>query len=463
MSYKNSLLCGAGVSLALALGLGAPAYAKPVKHHHHAAAAAAPDPKEEEIRELREQNATLNARLSAVEGVMLQTQAAAQQAQAAATQTQAAQAQVAAQTADEIKRIPGEVKTAVAAIPKPKPGWEGSTSVTGRMYYDASNIEQKSNGVTVPGGPNGTNFDIKRFYIGIDHKFNDTFSANITTDFNYDSGPAGATQLYIKKAYLQAKLSDALTFRLGSADLPWIPFVEDIYGYRYVEYVMIDRDKFGTSADWGVHALGKLPLGNMVTLNYAFAAINGQGYKKPGFIGGVNRSNDVDFEGRVSANVSNFTFAVGGYDGKLGNAVQGTPTYQNAQRFDALAAYVDKRIRLGGEYFYAKAWADVKQSNPLLVNASEGWSGFGSFKFTDQIGVFGRYDWVKPKKTTAPTFVDNYFNLGVSYSPAKIVDFALVYKRDKIDNGSLSTQNGTIGGSANGTYDEFGLWGQFRW
>jgi hypothetical protein len=63
---------------------------------------------------------------------------------------------------------------------------------------------------------------------------------------------------------------------------------------------------------------------------------------------------------------------------------------------------------------------------------------------------------------------DNYFNVGISYSPAKIVDFALVYKRDKADNGFLSTSNGTIGGLAqalgsNGTYDEIGLFGQVRW
>ena len=66
-------------------------------------------------------------------------------------------------------------------------------------------------------------------------------------------------------------------------------------------------------------------------------------------------------------------------------------------------------------------------------------------------------------QTTNPTTEDNYFNVGVQYEPVKIVDFALVYKRDKVDNGTVSTQNGTIGGSINGTYDEFGLWGQFRW
>ncbi len=37
----------------------------------------------------------------------------------------------------------------------------------------------------------------------IDHKFNDTYSANLTTDATYD-GTTGASQVFIKKAYLQA-------------------------------------------------------------------------------------------------------------------------------------------------------------------------------------------------------------------------------------------------------------------
>ena len=45
----------------------------------------------------------------------------------------------------------------------------------------------------------------------------------------------------------------------------------------------------------------------------------------------------------------------------------------------------------------------------------------------------------------------------------QIVDLALVYKRDEVTNGSLSTSNGVIGGVNKGTYDEIGLFGQLRW
>src|SRR5262249_1076462 len=155
--------------------------------------------------------------------------------------------------------------------------------------------------------------------------FNKIFSANLTTDFSY-VGADSLTQVYLKKAYLQAKLDDAFVFRLGSTDLPWVPFVEDLYGYRYVENTLIDRTKFGTSADWGAHLSGKVANG---MFNYAVAVVNGAGYKKP------IRTKGPDFEGRVNFNYQDFTLGVGGYAGKLG-AAHGTVTHHTANRFDAI-------------------------------------------------------------------------------------------------------------------------------
>ena len=278
MSIRITHFAGVALVALAGVSVSMPAQAKAAARHHHAAVAPKPNPEAEEIKELRSEVQTLTERLNAKEAHDQEVQAQAQQAQAAAQAATVQVQQVQTQADAQIKTIPTQVQTAVAALPKPKTGWWEGTSVSGRMYYDVTSIDQKDDGVKQ--AQNGVNFDIKRFYISVDHTFNKTFSADITTDFNYDSGPAGATQLYIKKAYLQAKLSDAAVIRLGSTDLPWVPFVEDIYGYRYLEQTLIDRTKFGTSADWGVHLAGKVPAG-MVTFNYALAAINGSGYKKP--------------------------------------------------------------------------------------------------------------------------------------------------------------------------------------
>lgn len=333
-------------------------------------------------------------------------------------------------------------------------GWWSNTSISGRMYFDITNVDHDVNGVK--GTDNGVGFDIKRFYFGVDHKFDDVWSANLTTDFQYDS-TAKVTQLYIKKAYLRANISPALDVRLGSTDLPWVPFAEGVYGYRHIENTLIDRTKFGTSADWGVHASGKF--GGM--FEYAVAVINGAGYKAPPGSNNATHFKSVDVEGRLSAKVDDFVLAVGGYTGKLGKDVQGAVTHHTATRFDALAAYKTKTITLGVEYFYGSDWNNV---TTIASDKAQGWSGFASYQFDPQWSVFGRYDWVQPNQDTNSPLKDKYFNVGVQWSPTKIVDLSLVYKHDEADHGTLATSNGTIGGAVvGGSYDEVGIFGQLRW
>jgi hypothetical protein len=347
---------------------------------------------------------------------------------------------------------------ATAAQTTNKAGWWNNTKISGRMYYDITNLDNKNDNVSSP--ENGTNFDIKRFYLGVEHQFDDVFSADLTTDFTYDSG-VGASQLYIKKAYLQANVWDWLTVRLGSADMPWVPYVENAYGYRYIENTLIDRTKYGTSADWGAHILGTFLDG---LLNYQISAVNGAGYKKIP-IGTANRSEGIDVEGRVGLAYDGLQLAVGGYDGQLGKDVTGVTTYHTATRFDALADYTFEQFQAGVEYFHENDFLSV--TSPTSDDAN-GYSAFASWKFVQQWSVFGRYDWVRPKNATNTQFTDNYYNVGISYSPTKIVDFALVYKHDRGTNGDINTSNGLIGGltdlpGSNGTYDEVGLWGQVRW
>jgi type II secretory pathway pseudopilin PulG len=129
-------------------------------------------------------------------------------AEYAALAARVAELEAKQKTSDQ--KIADQGKTASA-------GWWNNTSISGRMYYDVTNVSNKANGVRTAGAGNGTNFDIKRFYVGIDHKFNDMFSANVTTDTTYDSG-VGNGQVYLKKAFLQARIDPLLTVRVGAAD-----------------------------------------------------------------------------------------------------------------------------------------------------------------------------------------------------------------------------------------------------
>jgi hypothetical protein len=451
MKAYHRLAAGAALC-ALAGTVAVPATAKPRKHstaHRHAV-----DPRDAEIKALEAKVDALTQRLDAAEAAQKTTAQQAQSAQAAAAaaqtqatsaiaQTQAAQAQVAS-VVNQVPPLEKAIKT----------GWFANTSVSGKGFVNVSNISHKRNGVDQT--DNGTETELKRFYIGIDHKFSDVFSANVTTDFRYNTnGTSNDVLVYLKKAYLQAKLNPAFIVRVGEADLPWVPFDEGLYGYRFVENTLIDRTKFGTSSDWGVHVLGTVGPNNLVS--YQVSAINGSGYKTL-----ARNSDTIDLEGRLSLNpIKSITFAVGGYTGKLGKSADNGATTHRATRLNALAAYTDKRIRAGLEYFAAKNWNNV---NTVGTDKSNGWSAFGSFAFTPQVAAFGRYDWVKPNHDTNPALHDHYFNVGLDYKPIPPLDVALVYKRDRANNGFLSTANGIMGGTNNltdGTYNEIGLFGQF--
>lgn len=384
---------------------------------------------------------------------------AALRAQIAALQAQLNQ--VAATQQVQAEQV---AKAAAAAAPPPAamaksdaPGWFADTKITGKAFFNVSTIDQNSTdlaGNTTDSAQQGTQAELKRFYLGVDHKFNDMFSANLTTDFRYNANGTGKDVLvYVKKAYVQAKFSPAFVVRVGAADLPWVPFMEGLYGYRFVENTLIDRTKFGTSSDWGVHVGGTLAHG---VVSYAASAINGAGYKT------LSRSsNTIDLEGRINVNpVKEITLGVGGYVGKLGKSaanLPGSATPHQATRLNAVAAYTGKRVRAGIEYFAATNWNTV--TTPVR-DKSNGWSTFASFAVTPKIGVFGRYDLVKPSRDIAPALKDHYFNVGVDYKPIPPLDFALVFKRDRANDGFISTSNGTIGGLDHGTYNEIGLFGQ---
>lgn len=295
------------------------------------------------------------------------------------------------------------------------------TTIGGKMYVDFSNIDQK-NSDSGKTAASGTGLDVKRFYLSVTHNFDDIWSANLTTDFNY-VGSDGQTNLFVKKAYVQGKFDQAAVLRLGSADMPWIPFVENVYGYRYVENTLIDRLKYGNSADWGVHLGGDVGAGKSV--NYAVSVVNGNGYKNPG------RSKSVDVEGRVGfVPFENMTVAVGGYSGKLGKDVQGVATPNRATRGDILVAYASKQFRLGAEYFTASDWNNVLTP---YTDKADGYSVWGSVAVADGVSLFARYDNAKLSKNRDGAARDAYYNAGVEFQVTKGFKLAGVWKHEKAD------------------------------
>lgn len=118
-------------------------------------------------------------------------------------------------------------------------------------------------------------------------------------------------------------------------------------------------------------------------------------------------------------------------------------------------------FRVGAEYFNAKNWNQVTL---VPEDTSDGYSVWGSYVINPKYSAFARVDAAKPKKDLAPDFKDLYYNVGVSYVARKNIDLALAYKHEDVKNGSLATSNGTITGgtTADGKYDEVGVWAQVK-
>ncbi|WP_329742981.1 carbohydrate porin [Dyella sp. A6] len=406
------------LAVAIATGLGVTSFATvaaPAQTHKH------------HVRVVRTSTATeiaeLKAQLAALQQKVdqLQNQSTTQEQvqQQTAQQVQQVQAQQQAQ-AQQIAAAPSaDLQKKVDNIEK----FVNNTKIGGKMYFDFSNIDQK-NSDTGKTNNTGFGFDIKRFYLGVDHKFNDTWSANLTTDIGYSSS-TGATNLFVKKAYVQGKFDKAFILRVGSADMPWIPFVENWYGFRYVENTITDRLHFANSADWGAHALGTAG-----AFNYAVSVVNGNGYKNPG------RSKGMDVEARIGFEpVKGLMVALGGYDGNRGKETQNTSTQHTASRGDLMVAYHSSLFRAGVEYFNAKDWNNV---TTVSSDKAHGYSLWASVPLNDEWAVFGRYDNAKLSQTLNPQNKDVYYNLGLQYKVTKGFDLAAVWKHDT-SNSEVST------------------------
>lgn len=414
----------------------------------------------------------------------LQAQLAALQSQVADLQAkQEAQADAQIETAKVVNDVQvaaakptDDLSKRVDALSK----FVDNTKIGGTMFFDATNQdhnEQVGNGRNIHkdghGSTNGTGFDVKRFYLTVDHKFDDIWSVNLTTDFSYQSS-LSSTSLFVKKAYVQAKLDPLFTVRVGANDMPWIPFVEKWYGYRFVENTITDRSfeggrsggtataggvgAFGNSSDWGVHALGATTGDN--SINYQLSVVNGRGYRN------LSRSKTVDTEGRFGYSpVEQMVIAVGGYTGKRGNETEGGAPTRTATRGDAMIAWRDKTWGAGVEYFHSQNWDDILKYQGTVAGVgaasnttkdkANGYSGWADWHFYDKLAVFARYDKLdytyNNLVNVEEKLKDTYYNAGFSYDVLKNLKLALVYKHNKLDGPSATPYHYKT--------NEVGFWG----
>jgi hypothetical protein len=376
-----------------------------------------------------------------------------------------------------------------------------NTTIGGELFADFSHInlnnETGTGGAKVNSAPSGTGFDVKRFYFIADHRFNDVWSADITTDAQFSTASTatvstpgggtttaltnqnssgGVTEVFIKKLYLEGAFNKGFVLHIGSYQSPWTSYAESVYGYRFVEKTTTDRLGLANTADWGINATGTFGQ-NLV--NYSVSAVDGGGYKNP------TRTKYVDYEGRVNVNPTQWaTVGAGFYSGHLGQITASNVEFprNTATRVNLLAGIHIIGIHFGGEWYQAKNYKTVNSlavstyGTSAIVNSATvgptddkatGFSSWLSYDVNDQWQAFSRFDDAKLSADVNPNLRDEYYNLGVSYKPIKPIDIAVVYKNEKVEHGSNTLAgadaNGsyTIGGSSNGRYGWFSEYGVY--
>ena len=322
------------------------------------------------------------------------------------------------------------------------------TSINGLVYADFTDKQNQDKATGAKSSDSGVGTDVKRFYFTATHEFDSVWSAQFQTDIG-DQG-ARRYDVFVKKAYIKAKLDPLFAVLLGSANTAWIPFVDELTGFRYVENSLIERLGFGSSADWGVHVVGQAA---SKVVSYDVAVENGKGYSNP------TRTKSVDFEGRIGIQpLPGLNLAVGGYSGKRGFDTYSTPALHNATRFDAMALYNAEHFHVGGEILQAKNFNNV---NTVATDKASAYSIWASIIPTSVFTIFARYDNAKPSKDLHPKLQGDFFDVGLQYRINTALAASLVYKHEEVKNGTITVPNGTIGSASpthKGDYSEIGIW-----
>jgi hypothetical protein len=122
-------------------------------------------------------------------------------------------------------------------------------------------------------------FNVSRAYININGTLNRFLTARVTPDIAREtaegSSLSGSLQFRLKFAYAQLNLKNGSWIRGGLIPLLWVEHEETFYRYRFQGPVMVDREGYIGTADYGVAARYALPndLGDV-----AGGVFNGEGF-----------------------------------------------------------------------------------------------------------------------------------------------------------------------------------------
>ena len=256
----------------------------------------------------------------------------------------------------------------------------------GDYYYVASGANKEQNG-----------FQIRRIYLTFDKRWDNRFTGRVRLEAN-DAGFGVGEKMnaVIKDAYLKYK-KKGRSLIVGLSPTPTWSFTEKVWGYRSVEKTIIDRNKIGSSRDLGVFFESPVDSEGRVKIQLMLG--NGNSNK--------SESNN-DKKGYVRLDlVPSKTFGVNLYAD-----YETRPDDQNRTTLATLL-YAQSRSRAFG---FEAVWQQRKNAVAGTDSAVRGISLFGRAKRTEEVGFFGRVDFLDPSDQASGDAVTRIF-AGVDITP----------------------------------------------
>ncbi len=252
-------------------------------------------------------------------------------------------------------------------------------------------------------------FEIRRFNLGYEYTFSNTFNAKLMFEGNdgFTTGSKSARIVYIKYAYLEWKnIFSGSNLIFGAQSTPtFATFTEKIWSYRSVEKEIMDYHKHAGSNDVGISLSGKIL--KKVDLNYYLLVGNGR-----------------------STSVENNTYKriYGSVHGSLFEKQLLFQLYTDFERqspvsdvylFKGFLGYQNEKITIGAEPY-----------NRMVVNDTiDNQSAFGLEMFVrgsliaDKLNGFYRIDlFNEDREIKDAGYKETFMVFGIDYTPVKNVD-----------------------------------------
>jgi hypothetical protein len=276
-------------------------------------------------------------------------------------------------------------------------------------------------------------FDLTRFYVTLTPSLSEKVALKFTSDFY--RADDGFMRLALKHGFVEFKnlLYPDSSVLFGQHDIPWVPYEEGLWGYRFQGTVFPDREGYLTSTDVGVGLKAKIPQGYG---DYHISLVNGEGWKAKE----VNRYKDIQARLTIKPLAKNSQlknlfvtgFGLFGVYDKNGN-----DELDKRIRAIGQVGFKNEKVTLVGEYLIAQDPSDkmvkkhpsLKEKKPGEVSNAAGFSAFTELNASlvglpNSWAVIGRVDQLDPDVDLDDNS-DSRLIAGISYRANKNLQLLL--------------------------------------